>query len=44
MGSLTAIVARLDRASLASGRPMTVALLRQVLDETVGQGHPQGVR
>lgn len=31
MGSLAAIVARLDRVSLATGRPMTGALLREVL-------------
>ena len=37
MGSLSAIVARLDRASLATGRPMTVALLRQVLESGAGQ-------
>ena len=37
MGSLSAIVARLDRASLATGRPMTVALLRQVLEPGAGQ-------
>lgn len=42
MGSLAAIVARLDRASLATGRPMTVALLRQVLDS--GSGDGQGLR
>lgn len=40
MGSLSAIVARLDRASLATGRPMTVALLRQVLDSGAGDGQP----
>ncbi len=44
MGSLTAIVARLDHASLASGRPMTVALLRQVLDQAPRPEQPQGVR
>lgn len=44
MGSLSAIVARLDRASLATGRPMTVALLREVLDSGADDGHPEGVR
>ncbi len=44
MGSLTAIVARLDRASLVSGRPMTVALLRQVLEGTPDPGAQRGLR
>lgn len=38
MGSLSAIVARLDRASLATGRPMTVSLLREVLDSGTHEG------
>lgn len=32
MGSLASIVARLDRVSLATQRPMTTALLREVLE------------